>query len=133
MNAITVRPHLWADLLAKNTIRFNFQPLGIEVSYSGDAEVAEILVERCPLPHRFLNQPEFLEQLIFEPKPLLEGCQADTPTSKGEWPPKRVESCSLCRIVMPRIGEKLGFKGEGGVTKDGPPMCFFTISVRPDE
>lgn len=128
-----LRPHLRADLLAKNTIRYNFQPLGIEASYSGDAEVAEILVERCPLPQRFLNQPEFLEQLTFEQKPLLEGFQADTLTAKGEWPPKRVESCSLCRIVMPGIGEKLGFKWEGGVTKDRPPKCFFTISVRPDE
>ena len=128
-----MRPHIRADLLAKNTIRFNFQPLGMEASYSGDAESARILVERCPLPQRFLDKPEFLEQLTFEQRPLLEGFQADTLTARGEWPPKKVESCSVCRIVMPRVGEKLGFEWTGGLTGDAPPKCFFTISVKPEE
>ncbi len=118
-----------ADMLAKNTIRFNFQPLGAEASYSGDAEAARIVVERCPLPQRFLNQPEFLEQITFDQKPLIEMQSADTLTGKGEWPPKRIEPCSMCKILMPRIGEKLGFKWESGLTKDTPPRCFFTITV----
>ncbi len=118
-----------ADMLARSTIRFNFQPLGAEASYSGDAESARIMVDRCPLPQRFLNRPEFLEQITFDQKPLLEMQSADTLTGKGEWPPKRIEPCSMCKILMPRIGEKLGFEWESGLTNDAPPRCFFTITV----
>jgi len=119
-----------ADILARDTIRFNFQPLGMEAAYSGDAEVAQIVVESCPLPERLIQQSKFLEDRTFEQKSLLEGFGGDTLTARGEWPPKKVESCYLCRIVMPKIGEKLGFKWESGLTKGIYPRCVFTIRMR---
>jgi hypothetical protein len=65
-----------ADKLAKDTIVYNFQPLGIEATYFGDAGEARIVVE----------------------------------------------SCSVCRVVMPRIGERLGFQWESGTTGSIDPQ-----------
>jgi len=128
-----MRTDLLADALARNTILYNFQPLGMEANYSGDAEVATIVVESCPLPQRFLTQPEFLEERSFDLRPLLTSTDfaSDTPTSRGEWPPKKVESCNVCRIVMPKMGEKIGFDWEIGLTKQKPRRCMFTIRVKP--
>jgi hypothetical protein len=122
-----------ADKLARDTIMYNFQPLGIEAVYSGDREVAQIVVEECPLPQRLMRQPEFLEEITFVEKSLLSSSDfaGDNLTAKGEWPPKKLESCSVCRIVMPRIGERLGFEWEIGMTKAIPRRCLFTIRVSP--
>ena len=127
------RTHLLADALARNTILYNFQPLGMEASYSGDAEVAMIVVESCPLPQRFLTRLEFLEEQSFDLPPLITttAFASDTLTSRGEWPPKKVESCNVCRIVMPKMGEKLGFDWEIGLTEQKPRRCTFTIRVKP--
>lgn len=120
---------LRADRLARDTIMFNFQPLGMEAVYSGDAEVAKIVVESCPLPERFIRQSKFLADRAFEHEILLDGFGGDTLTARGEWPPKKVESCYLCRIVMPKIGENLGFKWESSLTKGIYPRCVFTIRM----
>lgn len=128
-----MRTVLLADALARNMILYNFQPLGMEANYSGDAEVATIVVESCPLPQRFLNQPEFLEERSFDLPPLLSSTDfaSDTLTSRGEWPPKRVESCNMCRVVMPKMGERIGFEWEVGLTEQKPRRCMFTIRVKP--
>jgi len=126
---------LKADKLARDTIVYNFQPLGIEATYTGDAGEARIVVESCPLPQRFLKQPEFLEELTFDEGSRISGSDfaSDSLTSKGEWPPKKLESCSVCRVVMPRMGERLGFQWERGTTGGRPPKCTFTITVKPGE
>jgi hypothetical protein len=128
-----MRTVLLADAMARNMILYNFQPLGMEANYSGDAEVATIVVESCPLPQRFLNQPEFLEERSFDLPPLLSSTDfaSDTLTSRGEWPPKRVESCNMCRVVMPKMGERIGFEWEVGLTEQKPRRCMFTIRVKP--
>jgi len=120
---------LKADILARDTIIFHFQPLGMEAVYSGDAEVAQIVVESCPLPERLIQGAQFLADRVFEHEILLEGFGGDTLTARGEWPPKKDESCYLCRIVMPKIGEKLGFKWEHSLTKGIYPRCIFTIKM----
>jgi len=127
------RTDLRADVLARNTILYNFQPLGLEANYSGDAEVATIVVESCPLPQRFLSKPEFLWESSFEQPFLITPAMfaSDTLTSRGEWPPKKVESCNVCRIVMPKMGERLGFDWEIGLTKQKPRRCMFTIRAKP--
>jgi hypothetical protein len=128
-----MRTVLLADALARNMILYNFQPLGMEANYSGDAEVATIVVESCPLPQRFLNQPEILEERSFDLPPLLSSTDfaSDTLTARGEWPPKRLESCNMCRVVMPKMGERLGFEWEVGLTEKKPRRCMFTIRVKP--
>ena len=128
----TKRSRFRADYLARDTILYNFQPLGIEATYSGNADEAKIFVKNCPLPQRFLGQPEFLEQITFDQKQLFTDFGGDTLTAKGEWPPKRDESCNVCRIVMPEIGKKLGFEWEWGLTTDTYRKCFFTIKVKQD-
>jgi hypothetical protein len=128
-----MRTDLLADALARNTILYNFQPLGMDANYSGDAEVATIVVESCPLPQRFLTRPEFLEERSYDMPPLLTSTDfaSDTLTSRGDWPPKKVESCNVCRIVMPKMGERLGFDWEVGLTEKKPRRCTFTIRVKP--
>lgn len=124
---------LKADKLARDTIVYNFQPLGIEATYTGDADEARIVVESCPLPQRFLKQPEFLEELTFDEESRISGSDfaGESLTARGEWPPKKLESCSVCRVVMPRIGERLGFQWESGTTEGRPVKCTFTITVNP--
>jgi len=118
-----------ADNLARDMIIFQLQPLGMEAVYSGDAEVAEIVVESCPLPERFIRQYKFLDDRTFEEETLLEGFGGDTLTARGEWPPKKVEACYLCRIVMPKIGERLGFTWDISLTKGIYPRCVFIIKM----
>jgi len=124
-----------ADRIAEQMIRLNFQPLGMKAEYSGDAEVATIVVTKCPLPQKFLEEPEFLVELSFdsELKSPIEDLRVSSHTARGEWPPRSVEACAVCRIVTPRIGEKLGFTWERGLTDHKPPQCFFTIRVSPEK
>ena len=123
------KPQLSADTIARDMIKYNFQPFGIEATYTGDKKSAKILVKTCPLPQRLLNPPEFFRQYSFDQKPLLSDFGGETLTARGEWPPKKVESCYLCRIVMPAIGEKLGFSWEYGLTDDTYRKCQFTIQA----
>jgi hypothetical protein len=121
---------LKADDIAIKAIKFNLQPQGIEAVYEGDEKEAVITTKSCPLPQKLLKAPEFLQQISFDEKPLLVDFGADTLTSKGEWPPKRLESCHNCQVVMPKIGEKLGFNWEHGLTEGPYKKCYFKITIK---
>lgn len=134
--AINVRRRSWgADQLAANLIRLNLQPLGMKAEYEGNKEAATIIVNTCPLPQRFLQEPELLAAFFESEMKGFKGLQSlgDSLTAKGEWPPKTVEVCFLCRVVMPRVGEEVGFEWEQGITEDKPPRCFFNINIRRNE
>ena len=120
---------LKADDIAVKMIKYNLQPQGIEASYSGDEKEAKIITKTCPLPQKLIGTPEFLQQTSFDEKPLFVDFGGGTLTAKGEWPPKRLESCHTCLVIMPKIGEKLGFTWEHGLTDDTYRKCFFTITV----
>ena len=113
-------------------IKLNFQPLGMEAEYLWDEKVAKIVVTRCSLHEKFIQDPEFLSRVytLEAHAPLLEGFGSGLRV-RGEWPPKSVEVCALCRIVTPKIGEKMGFTWEHDFTDDVPPRCTFTIRVGP--
>lgn len=121
--------NLRADDLARKTIKYNLQPQGLEATYSGDEKEAIITIINCPLPQKLLQDPEFLQQISFDEKPLFVEFGAGTLTARGEWPPKRLESCHTCLVIMPKIGEKLGFTWEHGLTDDTYRKCFFKITV----
>lgn len=123
---------LRADQIARTMIKLNFQPFGMEAEYSGDAEVASIIVTKCPMPESFLQDPEFFVEYAPALGPVYEGAGEDLPTSK-EWREriKSIEACSMCRIVTPEVGEKLGFTWEPGLTNDDPQLCVFRIRVKP--
>ena len=121
-----------ADQIAENIIRLNFQPLGIEAEYTGNREEASITVKNCPLPERFLRNPELLTVLSGVEREGFKGLIGfgDSLTAKGEWPPKRPEVCSLCRVMLPRVSEEMGFAWTYGLTYAKPPQCFFTLKSR---
>lgn len=122
-----------ADDIAKNMIRLNFQPFGMEARYSGDKEKATIVVEKCPLPERFLQSVEYLRESTIEQKGaiVVNGMFAslDRVSSSWDWPPKKTEVCATCRIVMPKLGKKLGFSWKHRITNDVPPKCVFDIEI----
>jgi hypothetical protein len=115
--------------LARWTIKYNLQPQGIEATYFGDEKEAVIETQSCPLPQKILAVPEFLYQRSFDEKPLFSDFGADTLTSKGEWPPKKLESCHTCKVIMPKIGDILGFTWEHGLTEGPYRKCMFTITL----
>ena len=121
-----------ADQIAENIIRQNFQPLGIETEYIGNREEASMTVNSCPLPNRFLQNPELLTILSGAREEGFSGLTTlgDSLTSKGEWPPKKPEICSLCRVMLPKVSEEMGFEWTYGLTEDKPPKCFFTLKSR---
>lgn len=121
-----------ADQIAENIIRQNFQPLGIETEYIGNREEASMTVNSCPLPNRFLQNPELLTILSGAREEGFSGLTTlgDSLTSKGEWPPKKPEICSLCRVMLPKVSEEMGFAWTYGLTEDKPPKCFFTLKSR---
>ncbi len=124
-----------ADDIAKNMIRLNFQPFGIEAQYSGDKEKATIVVEKCPLPERFLQSVEYLKEFTIEPHSA--GLRGEAQERRAlekigswwDWPPKKTEVCATCRIVMPKLGKKLGFSWKHRITDDVPPKCVFDIEI----
>lgn len=118
-----------AAQIAENLIRLNFQPLGMQAEYSGDSEAARIVVKSCPLPQRFLQNPELLMAFFESEGQDFKGLLAlgESLTAKGEWPPKTLEACSLCKVVIPRVGEKMDFTWEHEMTDDKPPNCSFDI------
>ncbi|UCB60094.1 MAG: hypothetical protein JSW72_08280 [Candidatus Bathyarchaeota archaeon] len=121
-----------ANDIAKNMIRLNFQPFGIEAQYRGNKEKAKIIVHRCPLPEKFLQAIEYLREITIDQSPTkLSGMFAslDKVSSSWDWPPKKVEVCATCRIVMPTLGEVLGFVWSHHVTEDSPPKCIFEIKI----
>ena len=125
---------IWrADDIAKNMIRLNLQPFGIEAQYSGDKDKATIVVSRCPLPERFLQSVEYLTEFTIEQQVAISGSEMfaslDKVSSSWDWPPKKTEVCATCRIVMPRLGKKLGFSWKHHVTSDVPPKCVFDIEM----
>ena len=121
-----------ADQIAENIIHQNFQPLGIEAEYNGNREEASITVNICPLPNRFLQNPELFTTLSGARNEGFSGLTSlgDSLTSKGEWPPKKPEICSLCRVMLPKVSEEMGFTWIYGLTGDKPPKCFFTLQSR---
>jgi hypothetical protein len=121
---------LKADDLAQNMIKYNLQPQGIEAIYMGDKNQATIFTKSCPLPQKLLQDPEFLQQISYDEKPLFVEFGAGTLTARGEWPPKKLESCHTCQVIMPKIGEKLGFKWEHGLTNETYRKCFFRITMK---
>jgi len=121
-----------ADDIAKNMIRLNFQPFGMEARYSGDKEKATIFVEKCPLPEKFLRSVEYLKEFTIEQGVIrVDGMFAslDKVSSSWDWPPKKTEVCATCRIVMPKLGKKLGFSWKHHTTNDLPPKCVFDIEI----
>lgn len=122
-----------ADDIAKNMIRLNFQPFGIEARYSGDKEKATIVVEKCPLPERFLQSVEYLREFTIEQPAPIRGeemfASLDRYSSSRDWPPKKTEVCAMCRIVMPELGKKLGFSWKHYIIDDVPPRCAFDIEI----
>lgn len=120
---------LKADDLAIKTIKYNLQPQGIEATYSGDEKEATITIKKCPMPQKLLQVPEFLQQISFDEQPLFVDFGAGTATARGEWPPKRLESCHTCLVIMPKVGQRLGFTWEHGLTDDDYRKCFFRITV----
>jgi len=122
-----------ADDIAKNMIRLNFQPFGIEARCSGDKERATIVVEKCPLPERFLQSVEYLREFTIEQPLAIRGeemfASLDRYSSSRDWPPKKTEVCGTCRIVMPKLGKKLGFSWKHHISDDLPPRCVFDIEV----
>jgi hypothetical protein len=121
--------NLKANDLAIKTIKYNLQPQGIEATYSGNDKEATITTQNCPLPQKILQTPEYLQQISFDEKPLFVDFGAGTLTARGEWPPKRLESCHTCQVIMPKIGETLGFTWEHGLTDGAYRKCFFKITV----
>jgi nucleotide-binding universal stress UspA family protein len=120
-----------ADDLAKDMIRLNFQPFGMEAKYSGNSEKATIVVTKCPLPGKFLQSVEFLKEYTFEQKGAKIDemfASIDKVSSSWEWPPKKTEVCATCRIVMPKLGKKLGFTWKHRIMKT-PPECVFDIEI----
>jgi len=122
-----------ADDIAKDMIRLNFQPFGMEARYSGNSEKASIIVTKCPLPEKFLQSLEFLRVFKVEQKDAFRMDQMfaapDKLSSTWDWPPKKPEVCGTCRIVMPKLGEKLGFSWEHRITDEIPPKCIFDIEI----
>jgi len=122
-----------ADDVARNMIRLNFQPFDVEAKYSGDKDKATIIVSKCPLPEKFLQSPEFLTEMTFEQQGSIGGenmfTSPDKVSSSWDWPPKKTEVCATCRIVMPKLGEKLGFSWKHRITNDVPPRCIFDIEI----
>lgn len=122
-----------ADDIAKNMIRLNFQPFGIEARYSGDKEKATIVVSKCPLPERFLQSVEYLREFTIEQQDAIRVngmfTSLDKVSSSWDWPPKKTEICATCRIVMPKLGKKLGFSWKHHITNDVPPKCVFDIEI----
>jgi hypothetical protein len=53
----------------------------------------------------------------------------DKLSSSWDWPPKKPEICGTCRIVMPKLGKKLGFSWEHRINDDIPPKCVFDIEI----
>lgn len=121
---------LKADDLAKNMIKYNLQPQGIEATYEGNQKEAKIITKGCPLPQKLLQNPEYLQQISFNEIPVFVEFGAGTHTARGEWPPKKLESCHNCLVIMPKIGETLGFSWEHGLTDDTYRKCFFKITVK---
>lgn len=121
-----------ADQIAENIIRQNFQPLGIETEYYGDRDEASITVNHCPLPNRFLQNPELLTILSGAREEGFSGLTTlgDSLTSKGEWPPKKPEICSLCRVMLPKVSDEMGYAWKYSLTEDKPPKCFFTLQSK---
>jgi hypothetical protein len=120
---------LKADDLAQWTIKYNLQPQGIEATFGGNEKEATITTQNCPLPQKILARPEFLRQRTFEQESMIPDFGAETLTAKGEWPPKRLESCHTCQVIMPKIGENLGFNWKHGLTKGPFRKCFFKITI----
>jgi len=122
-----------ADDIAKNMIRLNFQPFGMEARYSGDKEKATIVVTKCPLPENFLQSVEYLREFTIEQEGAVrvDGMFAslDKVSSSWDWPPKKTEVCATCRIVMPKLGKELGFSWKHHITNDVPPKCVFDIEI----
>jgi len=121
-----------ADDIAKDMIRLNFQPFGMEAKYSGNSEKATITVTKCPLPEKFLQSIEFLKEFTFEQQGMRMDelfASFDKVSSSWEWPPKKTEVCATCRIVMPKLGEKLGFIWKHRVIPEVPPKCVFDIEI----
>ena len=123
-----------ANEIAENMIRLNFQPLGMKAKYSGDNEKASITVTNCPLPEKFLQTLEFLRIFRVEEEEKFRWTNMfaapDRLSSTWEWPPKKIEVCGTCRILMPKLGEKLGFTWEHQITEDIPPQCVFNIELK---
>lgn len=122
-----------ADDIAKNMIRLNFQPFGIDAQYSGDKEKATIIVEKCPLPERFLQPVEYLKEFTMEQPLAIRGeemfASIDRYSPGRDWPPKKTEVCATCKIVMPKLGKKLGFSWKHHISDDIPPRCVFDIEI----
>jgi hypothetical protein len=130
--ASNLGPWRWgAAQIAENLIRLNFQPLGMQAEYTVDGEAARIIVKSCPLPQRFLQNPEllmaFFESEAQDLKSLIS--LGESLTARGEWPPKTLEVCSLCKMVIPRVGKQMGFTWEHELTDDKPPICSFNIRI----
>lgn len=125
-----------ADDIAKDMIRLNFQPFGMEAKYSGNSEKATIVVTKCPLPGKFLQSVEFLKEFTFEQQEAkMEELFAsrDRVSSSWDWPPKKTEVCATCRIVMPEFGKKFGFIWKHRVIAEVPPKCVFDIEITKHE
>jgi hypothetical protein len=122
-----------ADDIARNMIRLNFQPFGIEAHYSGDEKKAKITIEKCTLPENFLQSVEYLKELTMGQEGALEITKMfsslDKVSSSWDWPPKKTEVCATCRIVMPKLGKNLGFTWKHRITSDVPPKCVFDIQI----
>jgi len=122
-----------ADDIAKDMVRLNFQPFGMEAKYSGNSEKATIVVTKCPLPEIFLQSVEFLKAFTFEQQDANRMdklfASLDKVSSSWDWPPKKTEVCATCRIVMPKLGKKLGFSWQHRVTAEIPPKCIFDIEI----
>ena len=122
-----------ADDIAENMIRLNFQPFDIEARYTGDKDKATIVVSKCPLPERFLQSPEFLKEITSEQKLTTDMTTLFSSVDKAErsldWPPRKTEVCATCKIVMPRMGRKLGFSWKHSAIKGTPPSCIFDIEI----
>jgi len=122
-----------ADQIAKNMIRLNFQPFGIEARYTGDEKKATIVVSKCPLPERFLQSLEFLHEMSHEHPVSIKGEEMFASVDKAkrslDWPPRKTEVCATCRIVMPNMGKRLGFSWKHTAIKGAPPKCVFDIEM----
>ena len=122
-----------ANDIAKDMVRLNFQPFGMEAKYSGNSEKATIVVTKCPLPEKFLQSVEFLKAFTFEQQDAnrMDNLFAslDKVSSSWDWPPKKTEVCATCRIVMPKLGKKLGFSWQHRATAEVPPKCIFDIEI----
>jgi nucleotide-binding universal stress UspA family protein len=122
-----------ADEIAKNMIRLNFQPYGMEAKYHGNSEKAAITVTRCPLPEKFLKSVEFLRIKTLDDDQFnitQMFASPDRISSTWEWPPKKTEVCGTCRVLMPLLSERLGFKWKHRLTDDKPPLCVFDIETK---